>query len=95
MAVVLALLLGVVAGLRTMTAPAAVSWAAYLGRLDLSDTWLAFMGSIWAVVIFDTLGLGRVRHRSVAIDAQSHGAPSVRRSPRVGRVLWLGCGASL
>ena len=27
----LALLIGVVAGLRTFTAPAAVSWAAYLG----------------------------------------------------------------
>ena len=31
----LALLIGVVAGLRTMTAPAAVSWAAYLGWLPL------------------------------------------------------------
>ena len=36
--------IGVIAGLRTMTAPAAVSWAAYLGVIDLSDTWLAFLG---------------------------------------------------
>jgi uncharacterized membrane protein len=44
----LALLIGIVAGLRTMTAPAAVSWAAHLGRLDLSGTGLAFLGSAWA-----------------------------------------------
>ncbi len=48
---VLALLIGVVAGLRTMTAPAAVSCAAYLGWIDLSASWLSFLGSIWAVVI--------------------------------------------
>jgi len=44
----LALLIGVVAGLRTMMAPAMVSWAAHLGWLDLSGTWLAFFGSAWA-----------------------------------------------
>lgn len=32
----LALLIGVVAGLRAMTAPAAISWACHLGLLDLS-----------------------------------------------------------
>jgi uncharacterized membrane protein len=37
-------LIGVVAGLRTMTAPAAVSWFAYLGWLKLEGTWLAFLG---------------------------------------------------
>ncbi|WP_425993766.1 hypothetical protein [Caulobacter sp. DWR1-3-2b1] len=31
----LALLIGVVAGLRAMTAPAAISWAAHLGWLPL------------------------------------------------------------
>jgi uncharacterized membrane protein len=40
----LAFLIGVVSGLRTMTAPAAVSWAARLGWLHLEDTWLAFLG---------------------------------------------------
>ncbi|MET0622270.1 MAG: DUF4126 domain-containing protein [Pyrinomonadaceae bacterium] len=44
----LALLIGVIAGLRTMTAPAAVAWAIYLGRLDVSGTWLAFLGNVWA-----------------------------------------------
>ncbi|MEX2296933.1 MAG: hypothetical protein WD715_05935 [Dongiaceae bacterium] len=32
-------LIGLIAGLRTMTAPAAVSWAAYLGWLPLDDGW--------------------------------------------------------
>ena len=44
----LALLIGVVAGLRAMTAPAVICWAAHLGRLDLSGTWLAFLGNVWA-----------------------------------------------
>jgi uncharacterized membrane protein len=54
---VLALVIGVVAGLRTLTAPAAISWAAYLGWLQLSDTWLAFLGYAWTPWIFTILGL--------------------------------------
>ncbi len=41
---VLAFLIGIVAGLRSMTAPAMVSWAARLGWLHLRNTWLAFLG---------------------------------------------------
>jgi uncharacterized membrane protein len=40
---VLAFGLGVVAGLRSMTAPAIVSWAARLGGLHLAGTPLAFL----------------------------------------------------
>jgi len=47
--------IGFVAGLRTMTAPAVVAWAAHLGWINLSGTALSFMGSAWAVGIF-TLG---------------------------------------
>ena len=53
----LALGIGFVAGLRAMTAPAAIAWAAYLGWLPLAGTPLAFMGSIWAVGIFSLLAL--------------------------------------
>jgi uncharacterized membrane protein len=53
----LALLIGVIAGLRTFTAPAAVAWAAYLGRLDLSGTWLAFFGNVWARWILTAFAL--------------------------------------
>ena len=43
MTLALALLIGVVAGLRAITAPAAVAWAAYLG-------WLALAGAfLWGV----------------------------------------------
>ena len=38
-----ALLIGVIAGLRTMMAPAAVSWAAHVGWLEVADTWAAFL----------------------------------------------------
>ena len=51
----LALLIGGVAGLRTFTAPAVVSWAAYLDWLPLAGTPLAFMGSVWAVGILTVL----------------------------------------
>lgn len=54
----LALGIGFVAGLRSLTAPAAVSWAAHLGWLDLQGSSLAFMGSTAAVLIFSVLALG-------------------------------------
>jgi len=53
-----ALGIGVVAGLRALTAPAVVSWAAYLGWLNLHDSPVAFMASIWAVAIFSLLAIG-------------------------------------
>ena len=52
-----ALLIGVVAGLRAMTAPAAVSWVAYLGGLELSGTWLVFFGNLWVRLILTVLAL--------------------------------------
>jgi uncharacterized membrane protein len=56
----LALLIGIVAGLRAMAAPAVVSWAAYLGWLDLGGTWLAFLGHAWAPWILTILALGEL-----------------------------------
>ena len=53
----LALLIGIVAGLRAMTGPAIVSWAAHLGWLDLNGTWLAFFGNVWVRVILTLLAL--------------------------------------
>jgi len=53
----LALLAGVVAGSRTFTAPATVSWAAFLGGLDLKGSWLAFMGYAWTPWIFTLLAI--------------------------------------
>jgi uncharacterized membrane protein len=50
--------IGVVTGLRSMTAPAVVAWAAHLGWINLHDSPLAFMGSAWAVGIFTVGALG-------------------------------------
>lgn len=47
----IAFLIGVVAGLRSMTAPAVVSWAALWKWLDLQQSQLAFLGSTVAVCI--------------------------------------------
>jgi uncharacterized membrane protein len=53
----LALLAGIVAGSRTFTAPAAVSWAARLGYLNLDGSWLAFMSYSWTPWIFTLLAI--------------------------------------
>jgi uncharacterized membrane protein len=53
----LALLAEIVAGSRTFTAPAAVSWAAGLGYLKLDGSWLAFMGYSWTPWIFTALAI--------------------------------------
>ena len=51
----LALLIGVIAGLRTMTAAAAVSWAAWMGALPL-----AFLGATVTPWILTVLALGEL-----------------------------------
>jgi uncharacterized membrane protein len=56
-ALILSLLIGIVAGLRTLTAPAAVSWAARLGWLKLAATGLAFMGYAYTAWSFTALAL--------------------------------------
>ncbi|HUJ23399.1 MAG TPA: DUF4126 family protein [Bryobacteraceae bacterium] len=55
---VLAFLIGVVVGLRSLTAPAAVSWAARLGWLHLENTWLAFLGFAITPYILSVLAVG-------------------------------------
>lgn len=61
--VLLALLIGVVAGLRSLTAPAVVAWAAapaLLGWIDLRGTWASWLASIVAVVVFTVLAVGEL-----------------------------------
>lgn len=53
----LALLIGVIAGFRAMTAPAAVSLIAWLHPALLAATPLAFMSSVWALAGFGLLAL--------------------------------------
>lgn len=56
----LALLIGIVAGLRAMTAPAAIAFAARYGMLDLGGSWLAFLGYRWTPWIFLVLAIGEL-----------------------------------
>jgi uncharacterized membrane protein len=55
--IILALLIGVIAGLRAFTAPTAVSWAARCGLLPLAGTHLAFLGNLITVCILTLLAL--------------------------------------
>ena len=57
---IFALLIGIVAGLRAMTAPAAVSWAAALGWLNLDGSWLAFLGYRYTPYILTLLALAEL-----------------------------------
>jgi hypothetical protein len=86
----LALLIGVVAGLRTMTAPTGVSWAAHLGWLDLRGTWLAFLGYAWTPWILSVLALAGWRPHSVAVSRPRgivwiEGAQSIWTMPAIGQ----------
>jgi len=57
---ILAFLIGVIAGLRAMTAPAAVSWAARLGWLHLNGTALGFLGFAATPYILSLAALGEL-----------------------------------
>lgn len=52
--------IGLVAGLRSLAAPAVVAWAAHLGWLNLAGSRVAFMASTAAVVVFSLLALGEL-----------------------------------
>ena len=83
--IALAVGIGIVAGLRSMTAPAAVSWAAHLGWLDLGGSSLVFMGSTAAVVVFSLLAI-------IEYAGDLHPATPRRTSP--GPLLWrIGIGS--
>jgi uncharacterized membrane protein len=60
MILLLALLIGVIAGLRAMTAPAAVSWAAACGLINLDGTWLEFLGYRFTPWILTLLAIGEL-----------------------------------
>jgi uncharacterized membrane protein len=49
--------IGIVAGLRSLTAPAVVAYTAHLGWMHLHGSPLAFMGSKWTMAVFTILAL--------------------------------------
>jgi uncharacterized membrane protein len=85
---VLAFLIGVFAGLRSLTAPAATAFAAYQGWLRL-DGPLAYIGSLPSVIVFTVLAIGEI-----IMDKLPKTPARTTIVPLVGRIL-LGalCGA--
>lgn len=56
----LALAIGVVAGMRALLAPAAVSWAAHLGWIDLQGSWAAFIGNRWVAYVLGVMAVAEL-----------------------------------
>ena len=88
---VVALLIGIVAGLRAMTAPAVVSWAASLGVLPLVGTPLAFLGWRFTPWIVSLLAVGEL------VTDQLPGTPSRKVPVQFGTRIVMGglCGAAV
>ena len=59
MTLLFAFLIGLFAGLRSLTAPAVTAWAAYLGWLKLERP-LSLIGSLPSVVIFTVFAIGEL-----------------------------------
>jgi uncharacterized membrane protein len=87
----LAFLIGVVAGLRAMTAPAVVSWAAHLGWIHLENTGLAFLGFAFTPYVLSALAIGEL------INDKLPKTPSRKTpGPFIGRIVTGAlCGAAL
>jgi uncharacterized membrane protein len=80
MNLILAGAIGIVAGLRSLTAPAVVAWGAHLGWLNLHGSPLAFMGSTTAVVVFSLLAIGElIGDKLPTIPTRTAPAPLIAR----------------
>jgi uncharacterized membrane protein len=101
-AYLLALAIGFVTGLRSMTAPAAVAWAAHLGWLNLNGTPLGFMASPVAVGIWSLLAIlefiadvlpmtpARTAPPSLAVRVVTGGLSGACLAVAAGGYLWVG-----
>ena len=91
MMLLLALVIGIIAGLRAMTAPAAISWAAHLGWLHLGESWLAFLGYAFTPWIFTVLAIVEL------ITDQLPSTPSRKVPVQFGARIVMGalCGAAV
>lgn len=79
-AFLLALEIGVVAGLRSLTAPAVVAWSAHLNWLNLHGSPLAFVGSTTVIAIFSLLAIGElVADKLPMIPKRTAPAPLIAR----------------
>lgn len=87
----LALLIGVVAGLRALIPLAAVSWAASMGTLPLAGSLLGFLGYRWTPWVTTLLALGEL------VTDQLPGTPSRKVPVQFATRIVIGavCGAAL
>jgi uncharacterized membrane protein len=87
----LAFLIGVVSGLRSLTAPAVVAWAAHLGWIHLNYAPLNFLGSAAAVAVFTLFAIVEL------VADQLPRAPSRTAPPGLIARIVLGalCGAAI
>jgi uncharacterized membrane protein len=69
--------IGIIAGLRALTAPAVVCWAAHLGWLNLQNSHLAWMGSTAAVAIFSILALAEIINDKLPATGSRTAPPSL------------------
>jgi uncharacterized membrane protein len=69
--------IGIIAGLRALTAPAVVCWAAHLGWLSLQNSHLAWMGSTAAVAIFSILALAEIINDKLPATGSRTAPPSL------------------
>jgi uncharacterized membrane protein len=74
--------IGVVAGLLSFTAPAAVCWAAHLGWLHLEGSKLAFLGTSIAVYIASALALVEL-----VLDKQAWMGARTKPGPLIDRLI--------
>lgn len=87
----LAIGIGIVAGLRALLAPAIVAWAAHFGWLNLHGSPLAFVGSTAAVAIFSVFAIVEL-----VGDKLPQTPKRTALAPLLARILMGGlCGASL
>jgi uncharacterized membrane protein len=87
----LAFLIGVIAGLRSLTASAAVAWAAHRGLLNLHNSPLSFLETIYAAVFFILLAVGELVNDKRASTPNRTSLPGL-----IPRILFGGlCGAGI
>jgi uncharacterized membrane protein len=101
-ALLLALCIGFVAGLRSMVTPAVVSWGAHLGLLPLRGTVLSWMASPVAVGVWSVLALleliadvapktpPRTAPASLAVRVITGGLSGACLAVAGGAVVWIG-----
>jgi uncharacterized membrane protein len=91
MSFLLAFAIGALTGLRSLTPPAAVSWAAHLGWINLAQSALAFMGATVTACLFGVLAVGEL-----IADKLPFIPSRLAAGPLAGRILLGGlCGAAL